>query len=77
MIGLEEKVFRVSSNAEFEKTALEVFEFQRVNNPVYKKYLEFLGKRGTGEVSSLEKIPFMPVEFFKLFLQKIFFYQSV
>lgn len=67
MIGLEEKVFRVSSNAEFEKTALEVFEFQRVNNPVYKKYLEFLGKRGTGEVSSLEKIPFMPVEFFKLF----------
>ena len=67
MIDLEEKIFRVKSNADFEKTALEIFEFQRINNPVYKKYLEFLGKRGTEKVTSLEKIPFMPVEFFKFF----------
>jgi hypothetical protein len=67
MESLEERVFKVETDAEFENLALEIFEFQRVNNPVYKKYLEFLPKWRASGIDSLEKIPFMPAEFFKLF----------
>ena len=67
MADLEEKVFNIQNDADFERIALEIFEFQSVNNHIYKKYLEFLGKRRIGTVDSLKKIPFMPVEFFKFF----------
>lgn len=44
--------------------ALEIFYFQSRNNEVYKKYLELL--RIVPEmIDSIEKIPFMPISFFK------------
>ncbi len=48
----------------FEELALEVFEFQAVNNQVYADYLRFLGVDFT-RVDRLENIPFLPIEFFK------------
>ncbi len=43
---------------------LELFQFQALHNPVYKKYLELL-KCKPGLVASTSQIPFLPVEFFK------------
>jgi hypothetical protein len=48
----------------FEQLALEVFRYQYANNEVYKQYVDFLG-RNTFEINRIEKIPFLPIEFFK------------
>jgi len=48
----------------FEALALEIFRFQAQENPVYKQYLQYLNIKPEA-VFSLEKIPFLPIEFFK------------
>lgn len=57
------KVFGVNE-AGFEALALEVFRFQSLNSPVYRDYLGALNIN-PATVTSLEKIPFLPVRFFK------------
>ncbi|HET8885360.1 MAG TPA: acyl transferase [Salinimicrobium sp.] len=59
-----QEIFNISTFSEFEKTALEVFEFQFGNNPVYRKFCDLLN-RNPQNVSSLETIPFIPIQFFK------------
>jgi phenylacetate-coenzyme A ligase PaaK-like adenylate-forming protein len=49
---------------DFTETALALFRFQAEHNPVYRSYLQHLGKN-TQQVSRLEEIPFLPIEFFK------------
>ncbi|MBK0403850.1 acyl transferase [Adhaeribacter sp. BT258] len=48
----------------FETLALEIFRFQAQENAVYRKYLQYLGIDPEA-VFTLEKIPFLPIEFFK------------
>ena len=48
----------------FEKLALEVFRFQFAQNPVYNTYVKFSYK-DIKKIDRLEKIPFLPIEFFK------------
>ena len=57
-------IFTISSQKQFEKIALKVFRFQYENNLVYREFCEFL-KVEKHTVKSLEKIPFLPVQFFK------------
>jgi hypothetical protein len=61
---LIERVFKISSPEEFERTALEIFEYQKVNNRIYKRYIELLGK-STASVSHIRDIPCLPVSLFK------------
>ncbi|MDA8595312.1 acyl transferase [Flavobacteriaceae bacterium] len=53
-------------NTNFEQAALETFYFQAAENPVYQKFLNFLGKN-PNEIRRIEDIPFMPISFFKDF----------
>jgi len=48
----------------FEELALRIFRFQAEYNDVYKSYLAALG-RNPQTVDSLQKIPFLPISFFK------------
>ena len=48
----------------FEELALEVFRFQATQNPVYNKYLSLL-RVNPLKISRLDKIPFLPIQFFK------------
>lgn len=48
----------------FEELALEVFRFQAIQNPVYNKYLSLL-RVNPLEINRLDKIPFLPIQFFK------------
>ena len=48
----------------FEEVALEIFNFQAAENPVYKAYLQALGVEA-GSVNTIDKIPFLPIRFFK------------
>lgn len=49
---------------DFEAAALALFRLQAAENPVYKAYLQNL-KINPAAVSSLNRIPFLPIEFFK------------
>lgn len=49
---------------EFEKIAFQVFKFQFENNTVYRSFCDLLYKNPS-DITSLEDIPFLPIEFFK------------
>lgn len=57
-------IFTISSQKQFEKTALKVFRFQYENNLVYREFCDFL-KVDVQKVKSLQQIPFLPIQFFK------------
>lgn len=57
------KIFRVIEDS-FNTLAIEVFRFQYKNNPVYQEYINTLHIK-PGTVNSVEKIPFLPIRFFK------------
>lgn len=48
----------------FDELAIEIFQFQAKQNPVYKQFLKFLGK-DPSQISKLSEIPFLPISFFK------------
>lgn len=48
----------------FEELALEVFRFQYAHNKIYRIYADSL-KKTPKEVYRIEKIPFLPISFFK------------
>ncbi len=49
----------------FIKKALEIFRYQAENNLIYKEYIERIAC-DVKAVDSLEKIPFLPISFFKI-----------
>ncbi|MBE9464645.1 acyl transferase [Dyadobacter subterraneus] len=55
--------------SDFESLALLIFQYQAVNNPVYKEYISHLHIK-TNEVNRLTDIPFLPIQFFKHHLIK-------
>ncbi len=59
-----QNIFTISSQKEFEKIALKVFRYQHENNKVYREFCDFLNT-DVQKVESLEKIPFLPIQFFK------------
>lgn len=65
---LKSAVLQLNDNSirpnHFEELALEVFRFQASNNFTYKEYLHFL-KVNPLKINRLEKIPFLPIQFFK------------
>ena len=60
---LEEKIFN-ADEVGFSEIALEVFRFQYDNNTVYRQFCEVLNIKKSS-ISSIEKIPFLPIDFFK------------
>lgn len=65
---LKSAVLQFNENSQnphtFEELALEIFRFQASANPVYKEYLGFL-RIDAQRINRLEKIPFLPIQFFK------------
>lgn len=57
-------IFSISNNKQFEKIALKVFRFQYDNNVVYREFCQYL-KIEKHDVKSVQKIPFLPIQFFK------------
>ena len=63
-MSLSKKIFNISNEDEFNSTALEVFNFQYKNVPIYKSYVDLL-KLEKNKISNYREIPFLPVQFFK------------
>ncbi len=59
-------IFDIQNSSDFERKALEIFQFQACNNPVYKRFIELLGV-SVHKVKSIANIPFLPIEFFKTY----------
>lgn len=57
-------IFNLHSNNEFDKMALEIFQFQAKNNVVYKDFLTHI-HIDAHTVKKIEEIPFLPIQFFK------------
>lgn len=61
---MKEKIFNLRTQAEFKQLALDIFRHQAGKNPVYKRYIELLSVNPQA-VNTIEKIPFLPIQFFK------------
>jgi len=57
-------IFNISDVRKFETEALKIFWHQAKNNEVYKQFLGLL-KIDPLKINKVDKIPFLPVEFFK------------
>jgi len=57
-------IFNISDVRKFEAEALKIFRHQAKNNKVYKQFLNLI-KIDPLTINKIEKIPFLPVEFFK------------
>jgi len=57
-------IFSIKTPQEFKKTAIELFRFQAKNNPVYQQYIHSL-KIDASSIDEIERIPFLPIDFFK------------
>jgi phenylacetate-coenzyme A ligase PaaK-like adenylate-forming protein len=61
---LSDPGFHPENSESFSEKALKIFKFQSERNPVYKSFIENLGRK-SGEVKDITDIPFLPVGFFK------------
>lgn len=60
---MKNQIFNIKSEQDFEKLALEIFDFQMDKNPIYSAYAAMILK---GEdPRNIYEIPFLPIEFFK------------
>jgi hypothetical protein len=58
-----DKIFSITESG-FSQLALDIFHFQYEANSVYNSYVNALGKTPS-DVDEIEKIPFLPISFFK------------
>ncbi|REE83754.1 acyl-protein synthetase LuxE [Lutibacter oceani] len=58
------KLFKLHSVNDFNKTALNIFRFQATNNLVYQKFLSLLNT-DISSIKNINEIPFLPIQFFK------------
>lgn len=58
-----DKIFNVDDK-NFEQIAFEVFQFQYINNNIYKSYCDLL-KKTPSNIGDISGIPFLPISFFK------------
>ena len=58
-----ENILKVNAS-DFENIALRVFNFQYARNPVYRQYCDAL-RLDVRTVISMDKVPFLPISFFK------------
>ena len=61
---LQKKIFNTDGENDFLETALEVFHYQYLNNPVYHYFTDSL-RKNPSDIHTLQDIPFLPVEFFR------------
>ncbi|MDC6388213.1 acyl transferase [Maribacter sp. PR1] len=57
-------IFNIDSDKDFISKCLDTFLFQYNNNIIYGRFCDYL-KVNPAEVSTLEDIPFLPIQFFK------------
>jgi len=62
-INFKDAILNVRED-QFNQLALDLFYYQAKNNPVYSKYLHWIGVRPE-TILQIDKIPYLPIQFFK------------
>lgn len=62
MMQLEQDIFSIHNDTDFERVALKVYHHQVENCGIYRDYVEQLNWKSP---SSIREIPFLPISFFK------------
>ena len=60
--ALENELFEIQNDSDFEKTALKIFDFQQDNCRVYR---DFVKKLNRPKPTCIQEIPCLPISFFK------------
>jgi phenylacetate-coenzyme A ligase PaaK-like adenylate-forming protein len=61
---MKKNMFNLQSQEDFTKVTIEVFKHQFKNNSVYRSFCDLLYMHPS-DVSKIEEIPFLPIQFFK------------
>ena len=61
---MNQSIFKIKTEADFQAKCLETFLYQYENVEVYRKFVDFLGKN-ISEIKEVKDIPFLPIEMFK------------
>jgi phenylacetate-coenzyme A ligase PaaK-like adenylate-forming protein len=61
---MQETIFNIQNESDFTKVALKVFKHQFKNNKVYRSFCDLIYVHPS-DVSRVEEIPFLPIQFFK------------
>src|ERR1017187_6380646 len=61
---IDKSIFKIKNDEDFKEVALNVFQYQAATNSVYKEYLQLMNI-DSDKITTLEEIPFLPIEFFK------------
>ncbi len=62
MTQLEQDIFSIDNELDFERVVYEVYDYQVKNSPVYREYVKQLNRKTP---QSIHQIPFLPISFFK------------
>jgi len=63
-LSLQNQIFNITTEQEFNALALEIFNYQFLHNSTYNEFCKHL-KINPLSVKTIQDIPFLPVEFFK------------
>lgn len=58
------QIFSISTKAQFNETALNIFRYQAENCLVYKEFISHLAVK-PAEINQVNEIPYLPISFFK------------
>ncbi|WP_298779689.1 acyl transferase [uncultured Polaribacter sp.] len=62
---MQKNIFNIKNDEDFLETSLAVFKHQFKNNKVYRSFCDLINKHPS-DVTKIEQIPFLPIQFFKL-----------
>jgi hypothetical protein len=62
--AIQDTIFNIETEKDFWEATLKVFNYQYINNQIYKEFVNILGK-DRSKVKTMSDIPFLPVEFFR------------
>ncbi len=58
------RIFRIKNEDDFKAAVISIFHYQYENNRVYRQFCDLMGVLSK-DISSIEQIPYLPIEFFK------------
>ncbi len=61
---MKNTIFNIQSEQQFKEVVIQVFKHQFEHNPVYRSFCDLLYMHPS-DVSNIEEIPFLPIQFFK------------
>jgi len=62
---LENTIFSIQTDEDFFSCCLELFQYQRKNNEIYRNFIEHLPSFKEENIRSITDFPFLPIQFFK------------